>query len=68
LTAVAAHAVAAHALAEWLARRRSEAGLTLRMSAAGLISFGVAHLIGLSQVYWAVLTAIIVMQARSAAR
>jgi uncharacterized membrane protein YccC len=33
------------------------------MSAAGLISFAVAHLIGLSQVYWAVLTAIIVMQA-----
>jgi uncharacterized membrane protein YccC len=38
-------------------------GLTVRMSAAGLISFAVAHLIGLSQVYWAVLTAIIVMQA-----
>jgi uncharacterized membrane protein YccC len=33
------------------------------MSAAGLISFAAAHLIGLSQIYWAVLTAIIVMQA-----
>jgi uncharacterized membrane protein YccC len=48
---------------EWFARHRPEAGLTLRMSAAGLISFAVAHLIGLTQVYWAVLTAIIVMQA-----
>lgn len=47
----------------WLTRHRPEAGLTVRMSAAGLISFGVAHLIGLTQVYWAVLTAIIVMQA-----
>jgi uncharacterized membrane protein YccC len=47
----------------WLTRHRPEAGLTVRMSAAGLISFAVAHLIGLSQVYWAVLTAIIVMQA-----
>jgi uncharacterized membrane protein YccC len=48
---------------DWLTRHRPEAGLTVRMSAAGLISFAVAHLIGLSQVYWAVLTAIIVMQA-----
>ena len=49
--------------ARWLARHRLEAGLTLRMSAAGLLSFAVAHLIGLAQVYWAVLTAVIVMQA-----
>jgi uncharacterized membrane protein YccC len=47
----------------WLARYRLEAGLTVRMSAAGLISFAVAHLLGLTQVYWAVLTAVIVMQA-----
>lgn len=50
-------------LVDWLSRHRLEAGLTLRMSAAGLLSFAVAHLIGLAQVYWAVLTAVIVMQA-----
>jgi uncharacterized membrane protein YccC len=48
---------------DWLARHRLEAGLTVRMSAAGLASFAVAHLIGVVQVYWAVLTAVIVMQA-----
>jgi len=50
-------------LFEWLGKRRPEAGLTLRMSAAGLIAFAVAHLIGLTQIYWAVLTAVIVIQA-----
>jgi uncharacterized membrane protein YccC len=50
-------------LFDWLARHRPEAGLTLRMSAAGLITFVVAHLIGLTQIYWAVLTAVIVIQA-----
>ncbi len=48
---------------ERLARYRPEAGLTLRMSAAGLITFVVAHLLGLAQVYWAVLTAVFVTQA-----
>jgi uncharacterized membrane protein YccC len=48
---------------DWLARHRLEAGLTVRMSAAGLITFAVAHLLSLTQVYWAVLTAVIVMQA-----
>lgn len=48
---------------DWIARHRPEAGLTVRMSAAGLISFAVAHFFGLTQVYWAVLTAVIVMQA-----
>ncbi len=47
----------------WLARHRLETGLTLRMSAAGLITFAIAHLFGLPQVYWAVLTAVIVTQA-----
>jgi len=46
-----------------LAQYRLEAGLTLRMSAAGLITFAVAHLLDLTQIYWAVLTAVIVMQA-----
>jgi len=48
---------------DWLARHRLEAGLTARMSAAGLITFAVAHWLGLTQIYWAVLTAVIVMQA-----
>jgi uncharacterized membrane protein YccC len=48
---------------DWLAQHRPEAGLTARMSAAGLITFAVAHLLGLTQIYWAVLTAVIVMQA-----
>jgi uncharacterized membrane protein YccC len=47
----------------WLARHRLEAGLTVRMSAAGLITFAVAHFLGLTQIYWAVLTAVIVTQA-----
>ena len=46
-----------------LAQYRLEAGLTLRMSAAALITFAVAHWLGLTQIYWAVLTAVIVMQA-----
>src|ERR1700688_3160160 len=48
---------------DWLARHRLEAGLTVRMSAAGLLTFAIAHLIGLTQIYWAVLTAVIVTQA-----
>jgi uncharacterized membrane protein YccC len=50
-------------LIEWAAGHWLEIGLTLRMSAAGLIAFAVGHLLGLPQVYWAVLTAVIVMQA-----
>ena len=48
---------------DWLARHRLEAGLAARMSGAGLITFAVAHLLGLTQIYWAVLTAVIVTQA-----
>jgi uncharacterized membrane protein YccC len=48
---------------DWFARHRLEVGLTLRMSAAGLISFAIGHFLGLTQVYWAVLTAVIVTQA-----
>jgi len=48
---------------EWAARHRVELGLTLRMSVAGLLTFGIGHLLGLTQVYWAVLTGVIVMQA-----
>jgi uncharacterized membrane protein YccC len=48
---------------DWLAQHRPEAGLTVRMSAAGLVTFAVAHLLGLAQIYWAVLTAVFVTQA-----
>jgi len=48
---------------EWIARHRAELGLSLRITVAGLLTFAVGYLIGLSQVYWAVLTAIIVTQA-----
>src|SRR3954468_8494198 len=48
---------------DWLTRYQLEARLTLRMSAAGLITFAVAQLLGLARDYWAVLTAVIVMQA-----
>lgn len=50
-------------LFDWLAKHRLEAGLTLRISAAGLLTFAVGHLVGLTQIYWAVLTAVIVTQA-----
>lgn len=50
------------AAASWASRHRIELGLTLRMSAAGLLSFAVGHLLELTQVYWAVLTAVLVMQ------
>ena len=48
---------------EWIARHRAEMGLSLRIAAAGLLAFAVGHFLGLVQIYWAVLTAIIVMQA-----
>ena len=47
----------------WFLRHRIELGLGLRMSIAGLASFAVGHLFQVVQVYWAVLTAVIVMQA-----
>lgn|SRR6185312_13282110 len=51
------------AIADWVSRRRIELGLSLRMSAAGLLSFAVGEAMGVSRIYWAVLTAVIVMQA-----
>src|SRR5215213_10333101 len=46
-----------------LTRYQLEARLTLRMSAAALISYALARLFGLTGDYWSVLTAVIVMQA-----
>jgi hypothetical protein len=48
---------------DWIARHRAEMGLSLRITAAGLLAFAAGQLIGLAQAYWAMLTAIIVMQA-----
>jgi hypothetical protein len=49
--------------AGWLARHLLELKLAARMVAAGLITYVIAHLFALAQGYWAVLTAVIVMQA-----
>ena len=46
-----------------LARHRVELRLSLRIVAAGLLTYAVAEAFGLAQGYWAVLTAVIVMQA-----
>jgi uncharacterized membrane protein YccC len=47
---------------DWFARHRPEIRLSLQMTVAGLAAFAVAELLGLAQVYWAVLTAVIVTQ------
>ena len=47
----------------WLGRHRIELRLGLRITAAGLLAFVLAHLLELKQGYWAVLTAVIVVQA-----
>ncbi|HYM72772.1 MAG TPA: FUSC family protein [Stellaceae bacterium] len=47
----------------WFSRHRPELRLSLQMTVAGLAAYAVGHLFALSQVYWAVLTAVIVMQA-----
>jgi uncharacterized membrane protein YccC len=47
----------------WFVRHRAELRLGVRVMVGGLLAFGVAHGLGLAQGYWAVFTAIIVMQA-----
>lgn len=46
----------------WLRRRRAPLLFGLRIVVAALATFAIGHLLGLTQSYWAVLTAIIVMQ------
>ncbi|WP_178131022.1 FUSC family protein [Reyranella sp. CPCC 100927] len=46
----------------WMARRQAELRLAIRITVAGVVAFAVAHLLGLPQGYWAVFTAVIVMQ------
>src|SRR5205085_7177878 len=48
---------------DWIAAHRAEMTLSLRITVAGLIALAIGELLGVSQVYWAVLTAVIVMQA-----
>jgi uncharacterized membrane protein YccC len=55
--------MAAVPLGAWLASHRAELRLGLRITVAGLLAFVLGHLLGLAQSYWAVLTAVIVMQA-----
>jgi len=54
---------AARRIRAWLGRRGAELRLSLRMTVAGLLAFALAELLGLAQGYWAVLTAVIVVQA-----
>jgi Fusaric acid resistance protein-like len=49
---------------DWIAAHRAEITLSLRITVAGLIALALGELLGVKQVYWAVLTAVIVMQAR----
>jgi uncharacterized membrane protein YccC len=46
----------------WLTRHRSQLWLGFRMTVAALLAYALASALGLSQGYWAVLTAIIVTQ------
>lgn len=48
---------------DWAGRHRAEMALSLRITAAALIAFALGELLGVQQVYWAVLTTVIVMQA-----
>jgi fatty-acid desaturase len=48
---------------DWIAAHRAEMTLSLRITVAGLIALAIGELLGVRQVYWAVLTAVIVMQA-----
>jgi len=50
------------AASRWLASHRARLGLSVRILLGSLATFVAAHLIGFAQSYWAVLTAVIVMQ------
>lgn len=46
----------------WLVRHRAKLEFGLRMTLAALLSYAIAEALGLAQSYWAVLSAVIVMQ------
>ena len=50
-------------LGGWLSPHRAQIRLTVRIVVAALASFALGHLLHLAQSYWAVITAVIVMQA-----
>lgn len=52
----------AERLRAWVRRRQPELRLALRSTVAGLIAFAIGHALGLPQAWWAVLTAVVVMQ------
>jgi uncharacterized membrane protein YccC len=50
-------------IGDWIGSHRVELRLSLRILVAAIFAFGLAQLLGLAQGYWAVITAVIVMQA-----
>lgn len=50
------------AVRAWLDRHASEVKLAFRVTVSGLLAFALAELFGLAQGYWAVITAVIVVQ------
>jgi uncharacterized membrane protein YccC len=54
---------AARRAVRWLGNRRTEFRLAARVTVAALLAFAIGRALGLQQGYWAVFTAIIVMQA-----
>jgi uncharacterized membrane protein YccC len=48
---------------DWIAAHHAGITLSLRIAVAGLIALAICELLGVRQVYWAVLTALIVIQA-----
>jgi len=48
---------------DWIAAHHAGITLSLRITVAGLIALAICELLGVRQVYWAVLTALIVIQA-----
>ena len=47
----------------WLGRHEANLRLTVRITVAGVLAFGIAQALNLPQSYWASFTAVLVMQA-----
>jgi uncharacterized membrane protein YccC len=50
-------------LRDWIGRHGAELRLSARITVAGILAYALAHLLALPQGYWAVFTAVIVIQA-----
>jgi uncharacterized membrane protein YccC len=59
----AATAAVARRVASWTGQQGVEARIAIRVTVAGLLAFAIGQWLGLAQGYWAVFTAIVVMQA-----